>query len=108
MPARTTTTRRRTTRRSTARTSTDGAAGQLIASLNEVIAENDMLRKQNQRLQTLLSRIGGLIGDVATAVVGDGGRRGAGATRARRAAAAAPAAPPARKTRRKITDPAIL
>src|SRR5437588_10439719 len=108
MPARRTRTRRTatTTRRPRTTQAHDGAAAKLISNLNEVIAENAALRKQNERLQALLARIGGLVADVAAASSTNGRR-----TRGRRSTAAAAStatAAPARRQRRPITDPVVL
>src|SRR5437588_5874228 len=108
MPARKTRTGRATTttRRPRATQAVDGAAAKLISNLNEVIAENAALRKQNEPLQGLLVTIGGLVADVATASPTNGRR-----TRGRRSTAAGGSTAtiaPTRRKRRPITDPVVL
>jgi hypothetical protein len=112
MPARRTRTRRSTSATRTRRTSRSadaGAAAVLVENLNAVVQENASLRRQNEKLLSLLNRIGGLLADVATPPAANGRRtRGRPAGAASGAAAAPAAAAPVKRTRGKITDPEVL
>lgn len=77
-----------------------------------MVQENATLRKQNEKLIALLSRIGGLVADVASPALANGRR-----TRGRRVSLAAPAevvsaaattAAPKTRKRKPITDPAVI
>ncbi len=109
--------RRTTTRLTSAST---GPAAVLLGSLNDVLAENASLVKENNRLRALIARIGSLTAGAGPSdnAPADGRRRRRTSTsteaepapirRRRGRPAASSTAETPKRTRRKITDPTVL
>jgi hypothetical protein len=109
------TTRRTSQRTSQRRSSASNPAANALNHINELVAHNAALQKEVDRLKSVLSRVGALVGDQAAALTGGGSgtrrRRSSGggtssATRTRRGSSSSSAS--SSRRRKPITDPEAL